>query len=95
MTGIIRFLMNSLAAAVERSGDSRILRRLRPKDCFANANPGNPFIGIVIDAETTGMSPSADEVIELGMFKFEYGCDGQIYRVVDSFTAGSARRAGH
>src|SRR5262249_42065626 len=47
--------------------------------------PENAFSGIILDTETTGMTPGADEIIELGMLKFQYGQDGQIYRVLDSF----------
>src|SRR5258706_7881471 len=38
----------------------------------------------ILDTESTGMNPGADEVIELGMLKLEYGQDGQ-YSVLDSF----------
>ena len=78
-------VLNSLAALLERSGDYRVLRRLMPQERFSKARPENSFVGIILDTETTGMTPAADEVIELGMIKFEYGRDGEIYRVLDTF----------
>src|SRR5258708_36739699 len=80
MKRLMDAVLDSLAAALEASGGYRVLRRLGPQDQFAAGTPANPFTGIILDTETTGMTPGADEVIELGMLKFEYGQDGQIYR---------------
>jgi len=78
-------VLSRLAAALEANGNYRVLRRLTPQAQFRSGAPEHPFIGIILDTETTGMNPGADEVIELGMLKFEYGQDGQIFRVLDRF----------
>jgi len=42
--------------------------------------------GIVLDTETTGLDPLADNIIELGMVVFEYSPDtGQLYSVIEVF----------
>jgi DNA polymerase-3 subunit epsilon len=83
----MRLLLNALAAILEKSGDFRVLRRMQPQDRFSPSSDASPFTGIILDTETAGMTPGVDEVIELGMLKFEYGQDGQIYRVLDNFSA--------
>lgn len=81
----MNIILRSLAAILEASGNYRVLRRLEGQDRFSQEIGANPFTGIILDTETTGMIPGADEVIELGMLKFEYGQDGHIFRVLDSF----------
>ncbi|MGO4714267.1 3'-5' exonuclease [Bradyrhizobium sp. 2TAF24] len=76
-----------LAATLERSPDYRILRRLVARKDF---NPGDreaTRTGLLLDVETTGLDTARDEIIELGMVKFTYRPDGQIIRVVDTFSA--------
>jgi DNA polymerase III subunit epsilon len=85
MKRLMNIILRSLAAVLEASGHFRVLRRLEQQHRFSPEMPAYPFIGIILDTETTGMIPGADEVIELGMLKFEYGQDGQIFRVLDSF----------
>ncbi|MCP2080871.1 UNVERIFIED_ORG: hypothetical protein J2W74_002057 [Methylorubrum zatmanii] len=76
--------LDSIAGVLESTGDYRVLRRLAPlADC--PEPPSEPtFIGLVVDVETTGTDFAADEVIELGILKFEYGASGRIYRVLDT-----------
>lgn len=77
--------LDSIASVLEQTGDYRVLRRLGPlTDC--SEPPNEPtFIGLVVDVETTGTDFAADEVIELGILKFEYGASGRIYRLLDTF----------
>jgi hypothetical protein len=73
MNRVANALLNSLAAFLQRTGDYRVLRRLTPQRQFSREAPENPFVGIILDTETTGMTPGTDEVIEFGMIKFESG----------------------
>ncbi|MCP1775133.1 DNA polymerase III alpha subunit (gram-positive type) [Bradyrhizobium japonicum] len=43
--------------------------------------------GILLDTETTGLEHAKDELIELGMVKFDYTPDGRIVGVRDTFSA--------
>ena len=85
MTRLMNFILKSLAGILEASGNYRVLRRLETAEPVGRQFTANSFTGIILDTETTGMIPGVDEVIELGMLKFEYGQDGQVYRVLDSF----------
>ncbi len=85
MNRVIDAILNPFGAALEATGDYRVLRRLTPQQQFSKEAPANPFVGIILDTETTGMTPGTDEVVELGMIKFQYGHDGEIYRVLDTF----------
>jgi len=85
MSRVIDAILNSFAAALEATGNYRVLRRLPPQEQFSTAAPAEPFSGIILDTEATGMTPGTDEVIELGMIKFQYRRDGQIYRALDTF----------
>ncbi|MCJ2082067.1 3'-5' exonuclease [Methylobacterium sp. J-090] len=77
--------LDSIADVLDATGDYRVLRRL---GAFAPSTeaPNEPtFLGLIVDTETTGTDFAADEVIELGMIKFEYGASGRIYRLVETF----------
>lgn len=75
-----------LAATLERSPDYRILRRLVPRSEFTSGDSQSTRTGLILDVETTGLDVSRDEIIELGMVKFTYRPDGQIVRVIDTFS---------
>ncbi|WP_336492380.1 3'-5' exonuclease [Methylobacterium nigriterrae] len=77
--------LDSIAGVLEQTGEYRVLRRIAP----FSAGPEQPdeptYIGLILDTETTGTDVTQDEVIELGMIRFEYGQSGRIYRVLETF----------
>jgi DNA polymerase-3 subunit epsilon len=77
--------LEDFAAALEQSGNYRVLKRLMPRNRYNDDAEDKKFIGLVVDTETTGLDPVQNEVIELGMIKFEYGQSGRIYRVLETF----------
>jgi DNA polymerase III subunit epsilon len=77
----------AMAEALSRSTDYRVLRRLVPRTTSAPADKQDTKIGILLDTETTGLDHRKDELIELGMVKFDYSADGRIVGVRDTFSA--------
>lgn len=80
-----------LAKQLEATGDYRVLRRLVPRPvarptCIPTEGL-EVRTGILLDNETTGLDYTKDEVIELGMVKFDYAADGRIVGVRDTFSA--------
>lgn len=77
----------AMADALSLSPDYRVLRRLVPR------MPIPPSVGletrtaVLLDTETTGLDVRKDEIIELGMLKFDYLPDGRIVGVRDVFSA--------
>ena len=77
--------LDSIASVLDGTGEYRVLRRIKPfAECIDPPNEPT-FIGLILDTETTGVDHACDEVVELGIIKFEYGASGRIYRVIETF----------
>src|SRR5206468_928533 len=77
----------AMAEALSQSADYRVLRRLAPRAPSSPAAGQKTKVGILLDTETTGLDHARDEIIELGMVKFDYSADGRILGVRDTFSA--------
>ena len=76
-----------MAEALAKSADYRVLRRLVPRKTFAPSIGQSTKTGILLDVETTGLDQAKDEVVELGMVKFDYMADGRIVGIKSVFSS--------
>ncbi|WFU34289.1 3'-5' exonuclease [Bradyrhizobium brasilense] len=77
----------AMAEELAKSADYRVLRRLLPRTTFVSSGNQNTKTAVLLDVETTGLDQRNDEVIELGMVKFDYLPDGRIVRIKDVFSS--------
>ena len=61
----------AMAEALSRSTDYRVLRCLVPPPTSMPAIGQETEVGVLLDTETTGLDYRKDELIELGMVKFD------------------------
>ena len=76
--------LEAMAAALEASGDYRVLRKLASRPARTAAT-GPIRTGLFVDVETTGLDPARDEIIELAMTPFTYDLDGDVLEVGEAF----------
>ena len=75
----------AMAAALESTGDYRVLRKIQQRRTITPPD-GAPFKnGLFVDVETTGLDPDRHEIIELAMVPFTYGRDGRIFSIGEAF----------
>lgn len=80
--------LTALADALNATDVFRVLRRLEPADIdTSSVSRGLGIgVGVIVDVETTGLDHCRDEVIELGMLRFEHR-DGEVLRVTGAMSA--------
>ncbi len=79
-------MLNEAIALLESNG-YRVTRPFEARSTYSDLPPPAKLLkAVVLDTETTGMNPSADKIIELGMVVFQY-CPytGQAYRVLETY----------
>ena len=80
--------LEALADRLEASGDYRVLRRLRRAPRIDRADlPEGAREAVVLDLETTGLEPTVDVPIEVGLVRFAYDPQGKILGVTDELSA--------
>jgi DNA polymerase-3 subunit epsilon len=71
-----------MVAAIEATGDFRVLRRLTLDDVAAPQAAGeNTSVGVVVDVETTGVEPEQHKIIELALRRFRFDAAGVIVKL--------------
>lgn len=78
---------NRAIAALEGTGDYRVLRRIQPRPPTDLVASPTTRTGLFLDTETTGTDHATDEIIELAMVPFTYSLDGAILAVGAPFSA--------
>lgn len=80
--------LDAAADLLAASPDFRVLRRLVPQDDFGMRAQGTVAAGVIVDTETTGTRRAADQIIELGMVRFDYDAgSGAVLRVTSVYSA--------
>jgi DNA polymerase-3 subunit epsilon len=85
MTTLTSKDLEELAAALEQSGDYKVLRRFQPRIAPITTPAPSERLGIFLDLETTGLDPAKDEIIDIAMVPFLYSVDGNLIAVGDPF----------
>ena len=80
--------LDDAAELLAANPDFRVLRRLVPHDDFGGGAQGAVAAGVIVDTETTGTRRAADQIIELGMVRFDYDeGSGAVLRVTQVYSA--------
>lgn len=77
--------LEACAAALEASGEYRVLRRFSCPGSYCDEDDVELLRGVFLDVETTGFDSRSDRIIELAMVPFEYSPDGRVFNVEKAF----------
>lgn len=61
----------------------KIVKKYEKPEYYALDNTIKKFTGVYVDVETTGLNPSNDKIIELGIVAFEFSSDGRIFKILE------------
>lgn len=79
--------LEALAEQLEKSGEYRVLKRIRSFPSREAPADTPTTKGVFLDVETTGLRASTDEIIEFGAVKFEYNLEtGEIYNIIETYS---------
>jgi DNA polymerase III subunit epsilon len=78
--------LEEIADLLSNNIDYQVLRRFEQVKEYNSIDGEDKLIGIYLDTETTGLDYKKDKIIELALVPFEYGKDGRIFRVLDSYS---------
>ena len=74
--------LEGLARRLETSPDYRVLRRLAPPRRYGEPGASPVRTALAVDAETTGLDPRTDAIIQLACVPFEYSAEtGAVFGV--------------
>ncbi len=79
--------LEKLVTLLKESDQYRIIKRYQRPECYNLDNKAPKHVGAFLDIESTGLSYNDDKIIELGIVKFEYTDDGQIFRLLNEFSS--------
>lgn len=68
------------------TGRYRVLKRLVPRPVTPTARAAFPLRGLIVDAETTGLSHRQDKVIEIALVSFTFDEAGRVGDVLGVYT---------
>ena len=79
-----------MAAALEASGQYRVIRRFMPADTYhvgPAVDPSRVRAVLVVDVETTGLKKDTDKIIDLGFVLAEFDrSTGRVLRVLERYS---------
>ena len=71
---------------LESTGNYKVIRKYEKQDFYHAGTGEDRLQGVFLDVETTGLSYEVDKIIEIALVPFEFGKDGRIFKLHDSYS---------